>query len=278
MKKTLFCLILLANLVKAEYVNGLIATINNQPITSYDLNKVMQTTHMDSHDAMELLIQERLEDDQIQNFGITANEYEVEQKIEEIAAQNKTNVNGLRNLLASSGVKFNDFKQNVEKTIKKEKLYRAILSTPIKNISPDNVRNFFEKHKDSFGTAGSFDVSVYTSKNKQDLENLIKNPSEIPSGVKKNDTTLKSDSLNPQLVTMLNRTISGSFTPVFDVQNGEYETIFIKSKNDVVIPDFSQVKQQITNIIVSQEQNAIIADYFNKVRVKAKIDIIKRNN
>ena len=50
----------------------------------------------------------------------------------------------------------------------------------------------------------------------------------------------------------------------------------VNSKDGARTASFEEAQKEVVEAMVAQEREAMIADYFNKLRVKANIQIIKR--
>ncbi|PPB56663.1 SurA N-terminal domain-containing protein [Campylobacter hyointestinalis] len=276
MKKIAFSTVFLFSLASADYVNGIIATVENQPITNYELNTVMKKMNIDNQKALNLLIRERLEDAQIVALNITVNGFEVESKIEQLAKANGMDKATFKEALTSRGIDYNAFKQNVEKNLKKEKLYARILNNPSQNITLENAKKFYEANPGMFAQFDTINVARYSSNSRQNLETVVKSPMSMPSGVSIENLSLTSKNLNPQLRYIFINSKDKTFTPIFQIAANEFEMFYIVSREGSYLPDFASVEQQVVNAMASQEQEIAVADYFNKLRVKANIEILKR--
>ncbi|KAB0611843.1 SurA N-terminal domain-containing protein [Campylobacter hyointestinalis] len=276
MKKIVFSTIFLFSLAGADYVNGIIATVENQPITSYELNTVMKKMNIDNQKALNLLIRERLEDAQIVALNIVVNGFEVESKIEQLAKTNGMDAATFKEALDSKGIDYNAFKQDVEKNLKREKLYARILNNQSQNITPENAKKFYEANPGMFAQFDTINVARYSSDSRQNLETIIKSPMSMPSGVSIENLSLTSKNLNPQLRYIFINSKDKTFTPIFQIAANEFEMFYIISREGSYLPDFESVEQQVVNAMASQEQEIAVADYFNKLRVKANIEILKR--
>lgn len=276
MKKIAFSTVFLFSLASADYVNGIIATVENQPITNYELNTVMKKMNIDNQKALNLLIRERLEDAQIVALNIVANDFEVESKIEQLAKASGMDEATFKEGLASSGIDYNTFKQDVEKNLKKEKLYARILNSQSKNITLENAKKFYEANPGMFAQFDTINVARYSSNSRQNLETVVKSPMSMPSGVSIENLSLTSKNLNPQLRYIFINSKDKTFTPIFQIAANEFEMFYIVSREGSYLPDFASVEQQVVNAMANQEQEIMVADYFNKLRVKANIEILKR--
>ena len=69
-KNLIFALLFLAINIDARYVGGLVAIVDNEPITTYELNSVMAKTNLDKNEALNLLIRDKIELAQIKRLNI----------------------------------------------------------------------------------------------------------------------------------------------------------------------------------------------------------------
>ena len=69
-KNLIFALLFLAISANARYVGGLVAIVDNEPITTYELNSVMAKTNLDKNEALNLLIRDKIELAQIKRLNI----------------------------------------------------------------------------------------------------------------------------------------------------------------------------------------------------------------
>ncbi|EAK0829263.1 peptidylprolyl isomerase [Campylobacter fetus] len=275
MKKIVFLTVFLLSISHAEYVNGLVAIVENEPITDYEIQQVMTKMNVSPNDALSVLIRERLEDAQIRTLGISADNYEADEKIAALAQANGIDTATFKNVIESRGISSEDFKNDIKTGIKKEKLYARILNNPSQNITPENARRFYDANPKMFVQFEKISVTRYLTNNKQSLNEISKSPMSVQPGVSIENVVLESKELNPQLRYILLNTKNGSFTPIFQTANG-FEMFYVYSKEGSYLPDFNSIEKEVVTAMASQEQEIAVADYFNKLRVKANIEIIKR--
>ena len=89
MKKIFLSLALgLAISTNGAYLNGVAATVNNEPITDYDVELVVKRMNITPNDALNVLIRDKLELSQIKELGLSASESEINEELSQIAKQN----------------------------------------------------------------------------------------------------------------------------------------------------------------------------------------------
>ncbi|WP_458396040.1 peptidylprolyl isomerase [Campylobacter sp.] len=273
-KNLIFIALFLAICADARYVGGLVATVDNEPITTYELNNIMKKMNINKEEALNLLIRDKLELAQIKKLNITVSEFEIDQKIAQLASSNNMSVNSFKELLKSRGTSEAKLREDMQISIKKEKLYAGILNTPNQNITPQNAKRFYENNPSLFLQFDKVSLIRYLSNDANALNLQAKDYKSNIKGVQKESMTLSSFEIAPGLVYIFNNTPNGQFTPILEGP-ASLERFYIIAKNGSVLPPFEAVEQAVVNAMVEQEREIAIMDYFNKLKVKANIKYIK---
>jgi hypothetical protein len=166
-------------------------------------------------------------------------------------------------------------REDMEISIKKEKLYAGILNTPNQNITPQNAKRFYENNPGMFLQFDKVSLIRYTSNDPQALNLQAKDYKAKINGVQKENLSLSSSEIAPGLVYIFNTTPNGEFTPILEGPMG-LERFYIVAKSGSVLPPFEAVEQAVVNAMVAQEKEAAVMDYFNKLKVKANIKYIQK--
>ena len=175
--------------------------------------------------------------------------------------------------LKNQGVNINDFRAQVKNNIALEKLYSNITNRPNANITQENARRFYQNNKSLFSRFINATITQYSSQNAQDLENLkAKKPNNALSAKAQKISATSTDA---RLVELVANTKIGDFTPIIP-QGGFYVMFKINDKDGIYTPNFEDIEENVAQAMIAQEKEAMIEDYFNKLRVSANIQIIKR--
>lgn len=119
----------------ADVINGVVAVVENEPITHYELNKMIKTRGLNPNDALEALIKNKLQAAEIKRLGIITSDYETNERIKAIAAQNKISVDTMQASIKKQGGTWDEFKENVRNSLQEEKLYAAIFKEVAKSVT-----------------------------------------------------------------------------------------------------------------------------------------------
>ena len=270
----ILCSFMLATSANGAYVNGLAAVIDGEPITDYDVEQLIKRLNVSPSEALNMLIREKLEDAQIKTMGISATDLEINQQMNAMAIRA-----GLKDwaqfedALKAQGQNVAELRAGIKNNIAREKLYASIVSRPNDNITEDNARRFYQNNLSLFSRFQSARITKYSSNNPKALEDI--RAGKNASAVSAKNATITPDNTDPRLIELISSTRIGDFTPIFP-QDGFYIMFRVNSKDGARTASFEEAQKEVVEAMVAQEREAMIADYFNKLRVKANIQIIKR--
>ena len=276
MKKLLFLaagMLSALNLYSAQMINGIAAIVENEPITLYEVYSLKEQLRASEQDALNLLIRDRLEDAQIKNLNISVTPFELNDRIESIAKQNGMTNSQFRSSIQTQGMDFLEFKNNIEKKMLQEKLYKSILAEAGKNVNEQKAKMYFDANPDKFKVFSTAKVVLYRAKNPEELEAQKTSPSLLNS-VQTQELSLDYQSIDPRLAAIIAGTNNGEFTQILQGADS-FDMFYVKEKIGSYTPSFADVKDNIINELYQGEQEKLMADYFDKLRAKAKIQILR---
>lgn len=273
-----FCcasMLVCASYANAQLVNGISVLVNNEPITLYEIHKLSQQQNIDLKEALNILIQKRLEDSQIKKLSISANSFEVSQEVEKIAEKSGMSKRELLNILASKGINEKEYLEDVEKALKNRKLYRRIFKgkSPMPNES--EVRAYYENHRANFVKSESFDTTKYTAASPQSLQKKVEFPLGVVDGVTSKQEIISANVLNKKTDYYLNQTPVGKFTPPLR-EGRTYVMYYINSKSGSTPIGFDEAKRAIATTLAKQNEKMAVDDYFQKLKADADIEIVRK--
>ena len=259
----------------SQISNGIAVIIENEPITVNEVRKAAAQLQTSEANALNLLIRDRLETAQIKNLKIEASDYELNQRLQKIASESGMSVSDLRSAVLSKGGDYAQFKDDVAKTIKQEKLYQSIFAEAKINISENTARAYFEQNRDLFAHFTDASVTRYVASSAQLLEVARhSSPMNTNHSVHMDVLDLKSEQIPPQLRTIFQQTPDGTFTQIFQTPEG-FEMFYVASKKGQTMPEFDEVRDEAMNALYKLEQDRVIGEYFNKLRAKANVKYLR---
>ena len=272
--KFLFLLLFVSTISYAGLVDGVSIIVNNTPITLYEIRSLSQKLNVPTNKAVQILIQKKLEENLIKQYGITATDEDIQNELEKISARAGMSIMDFQNYLAKRGIDLDQYEKDLAQKIKQDKLYKRIASSRVKRPTEDEMRNFYKNNIGLYSVPQMIDVIQYSSNDKQSLEQMIKNPMLNIGNITKKETILKSNSINPKLLYILKMTKEGSFTPVLSLKDG-FTTFYIKRKIDVQTLPFEKVQNDIYARMMDKREKDVIKSYFDKLISSAKIKVIR---
>ncbi len=276
LSKLLIVTTLFISNTSAGLVDGISVIINNEPITLYEIYKYSQKLKISKKEALDILIRQKLEDAQIKKLKIDATSFEVEKYIENIATKNGISVFEFFEVLKEKGIDEDEYKKDIKTKIKRDKLYRHILTSKSNNkINEKDLKKYYQKNLNNFIVAKEFKTVVYQSPNKDSLEKIKSNPMLKPADVTIEEKLFKSSNMDKNLESLLNNTKSGEFTPVFKLEN-KFTMFYLKEKIGIKEIPFERVKDYIYSLLKSQQDEKIINDYFEKLKSNVDIKVLRK--
>ncbi|WP_456480035.1 hypothetical protein [Nautilia sp.] len=272
MKKIIYILGL-SIMLNAEILDEIIASVNNIPVTSYEVEQLSKRGGISKKKALEYLLDQKLIQSEIKKRGINVDDFEIENAMEKIAKQNGLSLFEFKNILMQKG-EYKHFKESVKNNLLKEKLFSQIVQTKL-NVTPDEVSTYYNNHKDDFKIFNTVQVTKYSANNKTVLKDIQKNPL---SNVKvKAETKVYSyNELPLSLLFLFKQTKEGEYTPILNDGLG-YSMYYIARKDGLAYIPFDKVKNAVANKIAAQKREMILKDYFNKLKNRAYIKFYMKN-
>ncbi len=150
----------------AMIVNRIVATVDGDPITLYDLKKFVQKhtngqlppgITYDSPTVLQPCITERIVQKEISDQGIVIRDEDVDKQIQHIMAQNHLTPDQFQQAVAAQGISMDEFRQRLREEIEKAQLINREIRGKV-NVTPEEVQRYYEAHKDEYATPGQVHV------------------------------------------------------------------------------------------------------------------------
>ena len=274
MKKFIFLILIMISYVNAGLVNAIAVVVNDKPITLYDIDELMIKTNKSKNEAVKTLIDEKLYEDELEKRKINVDIFDVNEYIEKLAAQNKMDVINFKSVIRQQYKDYDKFVEQTKKRLQHQKLVSSIVRGNIKFADDEDLKIYYNAHKENYNVASNIDVVQYLSKDKRALLAIKKNPLAMQQGVQNTNITLAQNNINPQLKYVINSTKEGEFTPVITA-NKTYVMFYITKKKDTTLQEFTKVKNQILNIVMKDREDKYLKEYFEKLKITADIKVIR---
>lgn len=169
---TLSCLVLLlCGHAAAETINRVAAVVNDEIITTYQLEKALselQTTrpaltdatlsHPAAGQVLDRLIEEKLLTQRIDRLQLQVGEQEVDAAIEDVKVSNNLDQDGLEAALAQQGMNLAAYRDQIRNEILRYKLLSREVGQRVA-VTSSEVRQYFDEHRDQYDILTTVHVS-----------------------------------------------------------------------------------------------------------------------
>ena len=273
MKKILLSLLFTTAGLYAGLINGIAITINDTPITLYDIDKEIETKKIPKAQAVSQLIDTILYEQALKKNRINVDIFDIDDYIEKLAASNKMNVLDFKSLVRQQQ-NYDSFKEKIKKQLTHQKLISKIAAGKLKIASTEDLKIYYENNKEQFNVADTIEVVAYVSKNKKMLNQLKKNPMMQTKNILSQNITMKQKELNPQTKYIINTTAQKQFSAIF-AQNKNYNMFYVKEKKDITTLTFANVKDRIFQVIMKKREQDYLKEYFETAKITANIKVLR---
>lgn len=256
--------------VYGEVVAGIALRVNGYAITLYEIQNLQKQLNISRQEAVDMLINERLKDDEIERFKINIDDFKVDEEITMIAA----NMNLSKEQLLTQVTRdmtLQEYRSQIKKQLQTRELMQRILSSNVSISSEDELLSYYTKHKKEFLIPSQMRVVRYFAQNDNDLQKAIASPKKNVQGVQKFNETIALSSLNPQIAQVFMNTPNNEFTPVLATGGNGFVSFLIKERLGEDLLDFEEAKPLIQQKIIAHKEQSVISEHFNKMRSSANI-------
>ena len=274
MYKLLLTFLFTTSLSFAGIINAVALTVNDDPITLYDIDRTMVTKKVDKNQAVSLLVDKLLYDQLIQKYNIQADIFDVNAYVEKLAASNNMDLYSFKSIVRQKYPDYSVFENEAKGIVTRQKLIKKLVQGQLKIATTEDTQLYYENNKEKYTTAKIVEAVQYTSTKKSSLIATVKSPLLVPTDVQRSPIELQVKELDPQMQYLLNNTATNSFTPIFTA-NKMYTTLFIIKKEGSDTLDFEVVKNKVFNEVMSLREKKYLKDFFEKEKLTADIKILR---
>lgn len=274
MKTAFLSFLLCGAFCYAEIIAGVAIRVNSHAITLNEIKSVQKEFKITKEQAIDMLINERLKDDEIERFKISVDEFKIDDEITRIAQSSGISKSELISQIAKRGLSYQNYRTEIKKQIQTRELMQKILSSNVSITDENELFAYYTKHKKEFEIPTSVSVMRYSAKSDTLLQKAQATPNKSIDGVEKIQEEIALDALSPEIKQVFVTTPKGEFTPVLN--SGDVLVSFlILQKNGKTLLSFEQAKPLINSKLLVQKEQGIIKEHFDKMRASAKIVYIR---
>ena len=273
MKKIILLMFLSIASLNASLVNAIAMTVNNEAITLVDIDNKMQSLNISKNEATKVIVDEILYNQIINKNNIYVDAFDVNDYIQKLASQNNMKLYEFKNAIKQQE-SYTAFEEKIKKQIKHQKLISSIAAGKIPLANDEDIKIYYENHKNEFQRPSKIDLKAYISLDKRALQMIRKNPMMVQNNVKIEDITLNDKDLNSKIRFIISSTKQNSFSSIF-VNNKSYNMLYVVKKYDINSISLKEAKNSIFEILMKQRQDEYLKNYFETLRLSANIKVLR---
>ncbi|HEX14123.1 MAG TPA: peptidyl-prolyl cis-trans isomerase, partial [Desulfurella acetivorans] len=166
-------LFFLANIAKAEVIDKIVATVNDRPITTYDLKELAPFYHAkDEKQLLNEVINDYVIEDIAKKDGIVLTDQDINEFIENVAKNNKLTKDELEQKIKQEGLSYDYYKEFAKFNAYKLKVMQKIFAPTIQ-IDEQEIKNFYDNHPNLFNQS-TVTLDIIETKSKSDIEEAMR--------------------------------------------------------------------------------------------------------
>lgn len=266
----------LTTLLSAEIYNGVAIVVEDRAITLLDIKKAMQETKLDEKQVSDMLIRKELEASEIKKRNISVSSDEVYADIKQVAGRNKMTISQFYDAVReANGLSSSELKEKIKEKLLSQKLYQTIAMSSLSEPSDSEIEEYYKFHKDELSHPSTFDVTIYSAKDKNELQTKINNPMFYSPTITTNQQTLEYSKISPELASLLSKTEPNHFTIVVPTGQGGFMSFYLNEMTMAKDDTLESARAQIANTIMAKKREEVLSDYFARLRDNADINIIR---
>jgi len=263
----------------ARLIDGIAAVVNDSPITIYEIQKTSRALRVPPKEALELLIQKRLEEEQIRKLGIEVDDFELDEALERFAQSKGMSLPDLRRQIESRGIPWQEYKKSFKEQLLRKKLYQKIAQSHQSRPTREQLHEYYQNHLEEFVLAKRARLYKYVSPSKEILEKIRQNPMYKPKNpalLATGEEEVNLEEIEPTVAAIINKTPEGGFTPILPLPNDHrYLLILVKSKEEKITIPFEKAQHFILNKLMGKTSQQSVKEYFNRLRASANVKILR---
>jgi parvulin-like peptidyl-prolyl isomerase len=275
MKKFLPFLLFSLITVQAQVIDAVAIDVEGEAITTLEIQAVQQKMNMSKQAAVEALIKDRLEKSALKKANIHVSQEEIQAKVQTIATSKGMSQAQMQDVLAKKGLTWDSYIEQLTTEMKKERFFREHIAGSVTPPSDSELKTYYNTHKEQFSSAPTqMSLVVYAAPTIEKIKEAIANPMRPIDGVQKKNILASSSEMSPQLLQLIQKTPTNSFTSPVNTGKGII-AYFVKSKGTQGQVGFESVKNAVTNMWMQEQRVQAGQDFFNKLKSNANIRVIR---
>lgn len=162
----LACTAVLGAAARAELVNKILATVDGEPVTMYQLKKFTQdsirgrqlSAATGQAGLLEALITDKLIQKEVSDKGVVVRDEDVDRYIAAIKERNKLDDDKLKEALAGQGLTIDAYRVQIREEIERDQLVNREIRGKV-SVTPEEVQRYYDAHLSEYSTPEKVQVA-----------------------------------------------------------------------------------------------------------------------
>ena len=288
---------------QVETVNEIVAVVNGEAVTRYELRNEMRSSLGSSpapveglrggdeadkqRNVLRSMINEMLLRQEADRLGITISDEVVEERLERIRQENGMSREAFEQELRKRGRDLEEFKQLIRKKLKVNRLLGSMVRQKVV-VTEKELRSYFRKHKSEFLPPREVSLSLILMRDAQKLQSLresislgdrsfsrvAERHSRGPNADKGGDMGMMAfRDLQEKLRDVVRELEPGEMSSVFPYRGGYALLRLDKELSGSGKEAFSRVRDKVRKKAYTRKVRRRYEEYVDKLRSKAVVEI-----
>ena len=287
--------------VCAETLNRIVAIVNDDAITSYQLDERLTGTPDEQRSEMapvllERMVEELLLEQRAKELGIGVSEEEIDSAVSDVQVQNRLTLEQLEQALAAQGQTLASYRSNLRSEILRYKLLGREVRAKA-DVTTQELRNYFEENSDNYRLPpsvqlGVLNVSVPEDASEEgerllrakaqavreqlgendDFEALVAEVGADPDIVGSDLGTFAEPELSTLFAEAIRGLPQGGVSEILEIPTG-LAVLKVLERTPGGVRDFEEVRREIEEIVRERKTQELFEAWKKGLRDEAHIDI-----
>ncbi len=298
----------------AEIRNRVVAIVNDQLVTLYELNtKIKELTGLEAdeikkrsekdfmqarRDVLDILIDEKIAEGKIKELEIKVSQEEVDKAVEKVKLDGQLTEEDLLARLKERGLSVEAYRENIRKELERMQLINYEVKSKI-ILREEEIKKYYEEHKDDFTSLGRLRLSIiflrqedpassseaHAVKKKgdailekirsgEDFGQLAKKYSQGPGAEEGGDLGLFKESDLNEEMAEIVKSLPAGGVSPLIISPNGIQILKVTEKDSGGVKSFEQVQDAIRSILYRKELDAKYAAWVKELRKNAYTKII----
>ena len=156
----------LALTARAETINRILATVDGDPITLYELTQYgerdirarQQGASMDRAALLDALITEKIVQREVADKGVVVRDEDIERYVESIKERNKISDEQLKQALAAQGMTPEAYRTQIREDLQRQQLIAREIRGKV-SVTPEDIQRYYDAHSSEYATPERLQVA-----------------------------------------------------------------------------------------------------------------------